>query len=1077
MRDVLPEIPVKKLGLDEERFLFAELLASAPQVTLSWPLASDEGRPCARSSFVERLRWGGVFEKAAVARSVLAPAPAGSAQRLGLEEHLLRAALLGPARSASRRSSRSRCAGSRARSSTGGLRRRRAPSRRRASPCCARWKGRRSERRRGSGPYFGFVGPQRAANDPRAARLYVTTLERLSRCGWQTFLERLLRLEAPPDAGGALPGIDARLLGIGGPPRDRRGLRPAGDGRRRRARSRLAGPTTRSSRRSRPRPPARFSRRRASRSRASRACSRSRRSRSWCVRAASTRPSRCRSRSWRSSASAASRSPTRGAARTLSTSGPIASSASTGASGSRTSRPGSRSRTRRRTARAASTSGRRSRPGRCFSRLPTPARLPLEGKGRLLYLRPDLAAGAAVYSAPQRRRGARQGVRHGAARALRRLAFGELLPASAEPRSGEGAGCLRALRSRAGLPARRHGCASASLRLARPGRSRRGSAARRRRALPAGPLSIGREQGRRRGGRLVSDPARAAALRSADAAVSSAAQRVFDRPFVVEAGAGTGKTTLLVARCLAWALGPGWKLAEDRLGAGEPDGVAAEVLSRVAAITFTEAAAAEMANRLGEVLAEIAGGKLRAGIDAGSADRSGAAARGARPRAARRARPLGGAHDPRVLPSSARAASARRRPAPRARGRRRPAHHARGGPRGGGGRRARGVRRARGSGPDRARGRRVRTARSWRRRWSRFSRRRPPRARSTEAVFTPELIAPMLEELRAALDRFAAADGGRLEKTNKSSSKTREALDAIDATAQQLSGCSASVGSLDVLAEAVRGHWSKNALERLRDWDGPKGFNASETKALGDFAPAVKEAAAGLRAALERVLPLRPLRLERARRALHALLSRAREKLRERGAIGYASLLREARDLLRDQPAVRARVRSDFDQLLVDEFQDTDPVQCEIVRLLALGDDPRSTARPLPGRRPQAIDLRLARRRSARLLLAGRRCARPRRRARAPVREPPLGSRNPRRSRACDPARDDGWRGAIRRCSSRWSRPRSASARRSPPRRRARSWSIGSAGRGIRRRISRARRERAKPPGWRPQRWRAISRN
>jgi hypothetical protein len=211
LRDVLPEVPIKKLGLDEERFLFAELLASAPRVTLSWPLASDEGRPCARSSFVERLRWGGVFEKPEAARSVLARAPGGAEQRLGLEEHLLRAALFAPKRLAAilpigLRGIASEILARRPPAEVASL----------AAARLAVLNEMEGQALRGVprlGPYFGFVGAQRAANDPRAARLYVTTLERLSRCGWQTFLERLLRLEAPPDSGGALPGIDRQLLG------------------------------------------------------------------------------------------------------------------------------------------------------------------------------------------------------------------------------------------------------------------------------------------------------------------------------------------------------------------------------------------------------------------------------------------------------------------------------------------------------------------------------------------------------------------------------------------------------------------------------------------------------------------------------------------------------------------------------------------------------------------------------------------------------------------------------------------------------------------------------------------------
>ena len=96
-------------------------------------------------------------------------------------------------------------------------------------------------------------------------------------------------------------------------------------------------------------------------------------------------------------------------------------------------------------------------------------------------------------------------------------------------------------------------------------------------------------------------------LRRRDAEARAAAQREFTRPVVLEAGAGTGKTSVLVARIAVWALGPGWERTEERLGCDppDPDRVAAEVLGRTAAITFTEAAAAEMARRAGEVLAHL----------------------------------------------------------------------------------------------------------------------------------------------------------------------------------------------------------------------------------------------------------------------------------------------------------------------------------------------------------------------------------------------------------------------------------------------------------------------------------------
>ena len=57
--------------------------------------------------------------------------------------------------------------------------------------------------------------------------------------------------------------------------------------------------------------------------------------------------------------------------------------------------------------------------------------------------------------------------------------------------------------------------------------------------------------------------------------------------------------------------------------------------------------------------------------------------------------------------------------------------------------------------------------------------------------------------------------------------------------------------------------------------------------------------------------------------------------LRARGIETFSALLRDTRDLLASSPGVCRSVRAGIDQLLVDEFQDTDPVQCDILRMLA----------------------------------------------------------------------------------------------------------------------------------------------
>lgn len=67
---------------------------------------------------------------------------------------------------------------------------------------------------RGLGPFAGLVGPTAEVGDPRSDPLFVTTLESQARCGWQTFLRRVLRIEPLPDPLASLPQLDARLSGI-----------------------------------------------------------------------------------------------------------------------------------------------------------------------------------------------------------------------------------------------------------------------------------------------------------------------------------------------------------------------------------------------------------------------------------------------------------------------------------------------------------------------------------------------------------------------------------------------------------------------------------------------------------------------------------------------------------------------------------------------------------------------------------------------------------------------------------------------------------------------------------------------
>jgi RecB family exonuclease len=222
---VLPDLALKRTGYDEERFLFAQLLAASPEITVSWQEIDDEQAFQTPSPLVERLRWSQgsgrrdswrepptaktVFSMSRLVSEGSAPRPAFElavlagmfADRprfrqtlcLALEE----ARHLGPEAESP---AATEIAAARVRVLA------------ELDPVRGTSAGESTHHR--LGPYFGFVGPIGRAGDPRAGdEIWVTTLEGLTRCPWQAFLERILRLEPLPDPLEQLPGIEPRLIG------------------------------------------------------------------------------------------------------------------------------------------------------------------------------------------------------------------------------------------------------------------------------------------------------------------------------------------------------------------------------------------------------------------------------------------------------------------------------------------------------------------------------------------------------------------------------------------------------------------------------------------------------------------------------------------------------------------------------------------------------------------------------------------------------------------------------------------------------------------------------------------------
>lgn len=129
-----------------------------------------------------------------------------------------------------------------------------------------------------------------------------------------------------------------------------------------------------------------------------------------------------------------------------------------------------------------------------------------------------------------------------------------------------------------------------------------------------------------------------------------------------------------------------------------------------------------------------------------------------------------------------------------------------------------------------------------------------------------------------------------------------------------------------------------------------KKFHGSET-VLDEYREALGEAAAMARAALAACNEERRLTLGALLREFTLTSVQAR---RAEGTLEFHDLLVLARRLLRDHQGVRRALHARYTHLLLDEFQDTDPIQLELaVRITAAPDDQPADwtqLQPLPGR-------------------------------------------------------------------------------------------------------------------------------
>jgi ATP-dependent helicase/nuclease subunit A len=206
----------------------------------------------------------------------------------------------------------------------------------------------------------------------------------------------------------------------------------------------------------------------------------------------------------------------------------------------------------------------------------------------------------------------------------------------------------------------------------------------------------------------------------------------------------------------------------------------------------------------------------------------------------------------------------------------------------------------------------------------------PPEALERDPLAPSEVAA-----LAGRLREEARALHALLEPRLGGSTRARNAADitkGLGALARALEGKADELQALQhAVAEALR----DTLVGHLAEWGNGR-FNTTEERELAEVAPDVQRLAATLAPRVRQIAALDAELLDAARRALAPLLASVYTEMRARGAETFAGLLRDTRDVLVRDPAVRARRRGEITQLLVDEFQDTDRVQCEILGLLAL---------------------------------------------------------------------------------------------------------------------------------------------
>jgi exodeoxyribonuclease V beta subunit len=193
---------------------------------------------------------------------------------------------------------------------------------------------------------------------------------------------------------------------------------------------------------------------------------------------------------------------------------------------------------------------------------------------------------------------------------------------------------------------------------------------------------------------------------------------------------------------------------------------------------------------------------------------------------------------------------------------------------------------------------------------------------------------------------FAAAEEHALLLALKdakfSPANRRRSVEALLAEILALSALTHSLSGAAARLSACRDFLNRNSRkDAVRDgftWMRP----ASWPPGSAHEAPfeAVMAALDRIRAALAACArERRALEFETQREVIHALRARARDEKRLRGVMGFDDMIEDLCAALRKSPDLVRALRRQFRFCIVDEFQDTDPLQWEIFRAVFLQSD------------------------------------------------------------------------------------------------------------------------------------------